>query len=67
MKHPGKPVKGFNAVKVFSATRGMELEALGERVSEWIAATRCSDVEIVVAQSSDAQFHCLTIVVFYRV
>jgi hypothetical protein len=51
---------------VFSATRAAERDQLGDRVSAWIASTRCKDVEIVVTQSSDSQFHCLSIVVFYR-
>ena len=58
---------GYDAVKVFSATKAAEREALGDRVTQWLKD--CSDVTVVdtqVRQSSDQQFHCLSIVVFYR-
>ena len=57
----------FTGVKVFSATKAREREELGESVSRWLQAN--ADLEIVdrvVAQSSDNEFHCLTIVLFYR-
>ncbi|MAD61434.1 MAG: hypothetical protein CMH49_07995 [Myxococcales bacterium] len=58
----------YNAVKVFTATRAREREALGEVMSAWLKRME-GDIEVVdtkVIQSSDQQFHCLTIVVFYR-
>ncbi|BDG01746.1 hypothetical protein [Anaeromyxobacter oryzae] len=57
----------FTGVKVFSATKAKEREELGETVTRWIRSN--ADVEIVdrvVTQSSDDEFHCLTIVLFYR-
>lgn len=57
----------FTGVKVFSATKAKEREELGETVTRWLRAN--PDLEIVdrvVAQSSDNEFHCLTIVFFYR-
>ena len=57
----------YNAVKVFSATLAKQRETLGERVTEWMQ--RNPDVEVVdkiVTQSSDSDFHCLTITLFYR-
>jgi len=57
----------YNAVKVFSATLARQRESLGERVTEWMH--RNPDVEVVdkiVTQSSDSDFHCLTITLFYR-
>jgi hypothetical protein len=54
----------FNAVKVFSAT--MHRNALGDAVTKWLEehpAFRVSD--IVVTQSSDAAFHCVSICLFY--
>ena len=57
----------YNGVKVFSATKAKEREQLGEQVTAWIR--RNPDVEIVdkiVTQSSDSEFHCLTITLFYR-
>jgi len=57
----------YNGVKVFSATKAKEREALGEQVTNWIR--RNPDAEIVdkiVTQSSDSEFHCLTITLFYH-
>jgi hypothetical protein len=57
----------FTGVKVFSATKAKEREELGETVTRWLRAN--PDLEIVdrvVTQSSDAEFHCLTFVLFYR-
>ena len=58
----------YNAVKVFTATQTKEREALGEVMSAWLKRMD-GTIEVVdtkVIQSSDQQFHCLTIVVFYR-
>jgi hypothetical protein len=56
----------WNRVKVFSATKPDERNQLGERMTEWIAAhPRYELVDIVVTQSSDAEFHCLAMSVFY--
>ncbi len=57
----------FTGVKVFSATKAKEREELGESVTRWIRSN--GDLEIVdrvVSQSSDDEFHCLTIVLFFR-
>ena len=57
----------FRGVKVFSATKAREREDLGEQVTRWLRAN--ADLEIVdrtVMQSSDNEFHCLAIVIFYR-
>ena len=57
----------FTGVKVFSATKAKERDELGEQVTRWLRAN--GDLEIVdrtVIQSSDNEFHCLTIVLFYR-
>ena len=58
----------YNAVKVFTATKAKEREALGEVMSAWLKRME-GEIEVIdtkVIQSSDQQFHCLTIVVFYR-
>ncbi|MBL8682792.1 MAG: hypothetical protein JNK05_26740 [Myxococcales bacterium] len=58
----------FDAVKVFSATTAGDRERLGERLTAWLRA-QPKPVVIVdraVLQSSDARFHCITIVLFYR-
>lgn len=57
----------FDGVKVFSATKAREREELGELITKWI--TDHPDlrlVEQVVTQSSDNEFHCLTITIFYK-
>ena len=57
----------FNGVKVFAATMIDQRDALGDRVTEWLAARpRLELVDAVVRQSSDDQFHCVSIVLFYR-
>jgi hypothetical protein len=57
----------FTGVKVFSATKAKERDELGEQVTRWLRAN--ADLEIVdrtVTQSSDNEFHCLTVVIFYK-
>lgn len=60
-------VAGYDGVKVFSATKALERDALGEKITAWL--DRHHDytvVDTVICQSSDNEFHCLTITVFYR-
>jgi hypothetical protein len=57
----------FTGVKVFSATKARDRDELGENVTRWLESN--ADLEVVdqrVLQSSDDEFHCLTVVVFYR-
>jgi hypothetical protein len=57
----------FTGVKVFSATKAREREELGENVTRWMAANPGVRVmDKIVTQSSDREFHCLTITLFYR-
>lgn len=58
----------YSGVKVFSATKARDRESLGERITEWIDAnSRTFEiVDTVVTQSSDREFHCLTLTLFYR-
>jgi hypothetical protein len=58
----------YNAVKVFTATKAKEREALGEVMTAWLRRNE-GNIEVLnteVRQSSDQQFHCLSIVVFYK-
>lgn len=60
-------MEAYNGVKVFSATKAKDREFLGEAITRWLQSN--SDIEIVdtvVTQSSDREFHCLTITIFYR-
>ena len=57
----------FEGVKVFSATKARDREALGENVTNWLRGNPSKEViDKIVTQSSDAEFHCLTITLFYR-
>ena len=57
----------FTGVKVFSATKAREREELGEKVTGWIRANPGVKVtDKIVTQSSDREFHCLTITLFYQ-
>jgi hypothetical protein len=57
----------FTGVKVFTTTLARDREVLGETISRWLAEH--PDLEVVdrvVTQSSDKEFHCLSITLFYR-
>jgi len=57
----------FTGVKVFSTTLARDREVMGEAIGRWIAEH--PEIEIVdkqVTQSSDREFHCLTLTLFYR-
>jgi len=54
-------------VKVFSATKAKERELLGELITDWIRSHPEHEiVDKIVTQSSDSEFHCLTITLFYK-
>jgi hypothetical protein len=54
-------------VQVFSATKARDRENLGDKVTNWMRNRRGVEVvNTVVTQSSDNEFHCLTITLFYR-
>ena len=57
----------FTGVKVFSATKAREREDLGENITRWLKAN--ADLEVVdtvVRQSSDSEFHCYSVTLFFR-
>ena len=57
----------FNGVKVFSTTLARDREVMGENITRWIKDN--PGIEIVdrtVTQSSDKEFHCLSITLFYK-
>src|SRR5262249_30297688 len=61
------PAHKFNGVKIFSATMFPQRQQLSDVVTQWLAGRPDLEVvDIVVTQSSDAAFHCVTISVFYR-
>ena len=62
MTHPA-----FTGMKIFSTTLARDREQMGENITRWL--TDNANLEIVdkiVTQSSDKEFHCLTITLFYR-
>lgn len=61
------PITDFTSVKVFSTTLARDREQMGENITRWIAENPSAEiVDRVVTQSSDKEFHCLTITLFYR-
>ena len=58
----------FSGVKVFSATKHKERDELGETVTRWLSSQqgRIEVVDKVVTQSSDSEYHCVTITIFYK-
>ncbi len=53
--------------KVFTATKAKDREELGEVLTRWIQNNpRAKILDKIVTQSSDSEFHCLSITVFYE-
>jgi folate-dependent tRNA-U54 methylase TrmFO/GidA len=59
-------MRRFNAARVFSATKAHDRDRLGDQVTDWLRAHPNIEIEdVVVSQSSDSEFHCLSIVIFF--
>ncbi len=57
----------FTGLKVFSTTLARDREAMGENITRWLRENpQVEVVDKIVTQSSDKEFHCLTITLFYR-
>ena len=58
----------FDGVKVFSATKRNERDELGDVITKWLLdnRNRIELVDKIVTQSSDSEYHCLSITLFYR-
>jgi folate-dependent tRNA-U54 methylase TrmFO/GidA len=57
----------FSGVKVFSTTLARDRDGLSERITGWLREhPEVEVVDKVVTQSSDKEFHCLSIIFFYR-
>jgi hypothetical protein len=58
----------FEAVKVFSATKHKDRDELGEKITRWLSDRQDSIeiVDTVIRQSSDSEYHCLSITIFYN-
>ncbi|GHG65073.1 hypothetical protein [Comamonas sp. JC664] len=60
-------VISFTGVKVFSTTLARDRENMGENITKWLKENpHVEVVDRVVTQSSDKEFHCLTITLFYK-
>ena len=57
----------FDGMKVFSATKMRERNNLGEDITKWMDENKDKFVvDREIRQSSDNEFHCLTIVIFWE-
>jgi hypothetical protein len=57
----------FTGVKVFSTTLARDRETMGDTITRWLQNNPGFEVvDRVVTQSSDKEFHCLTITLFSR-
>ncbi len=57
----------FTGVKVFSTTLARDRETMGDTITKWLRENPGLEVvDRVVTQSSDKEFHCLTITLFFR-
>jgi len=60
-------IVNFTGIKVFSTTLARDREIMGENITKWLRENPDAEiVDKVVTQSSDKEFHCLTITLFYR-
>ncbi len=58
----------MEGIKVFTATKAKERSTLGDRITEWLRASPPKVIrDVSVTQSSDEEFHCLTVSLLYRV
>jgi folate-dependent tRNA-U54 methylase TrmFO/GidA len=61
------PAPSFTGVKIFSTTLARDRDALSERITSWLREhPQLEVVDKVVTQSSDKEFHCLSITFFFR-
>ena len=59
--------KATDLTAVLTATKAKERELLGELITDWIRSHPDHEiVDKIVTQSSDSEFHCLTITLFYK-
>ena len=57
----------FTGMKIFSTTLARDREQMGDTITRWLHDNQQLEiVDKIVTQSSDKEFHCLTITLFYR-
>jgi hypothetical protein len=60
-------VPQFTGMKIFSTTLARDREQMGDNITRWLHDNPGLEiVDKIVTQSSDKEFHCLTITLFYR-
>ncbi len=60
-------IPAFTGVKVFSTTLARDREVMGENITRWIKENPTAEiVDKEITQSSDKEFHCLTVTLFYK-
>lgn len=60
------PGLAVNGVKTFSASKSGDRNDLGDEVTDWLRENPELEItDIIVSQSSDGAFHCLSITVLY--
>ena len=60
-------MRPFTGVKIFSTTLARDRDALSERITKWLKENpQLELVDQLVRQSSDKEFHCLSILLFFR-
>lgn len=55
----------FSKVKVFSVS-SRRRETIDDEITKWLRSTNAEVVECHVRQSSDREFHCLSLVFFIK-
>lgn len=59
----------MDGIKVFTATKAKERSTLGETATQWLKEQNAKPgfevVDKIVTQSSDSEFHCIAITLFY--
>jgi hypothetical protein len=57
----------FTGMKIFSTTLARDREQMSDNITRWLRDNpQFEIVDKIVTQSSDKEFHCLTITLFYR-
>jgi len=60
-------VVAFTGMKIFSTTLARDREQMSDNITRWLHDNpQLEIVDKIVTQSSDKEFHCLTITLFYR-
>ena len=63
----GKGSASMMGAKVFTATKARDRDGLGEVLTRWIQDNpKARIIDKVVTQSSDREFHCISITIFYE-